>query len=434
VEYKVIKNNSDRFWEDNKDNSFGIDKDLIIKSDNNKISIESHGVDVILYRDNKKAKISVENKVIKGLVKENDKLYLGDEVIIKFEDFAPAKPNVNWNLWMGIIILLVILMITFLGWKKTTEINAENSYQKNFTEIKDNIKKADDIKSMDPEASLNLLNEAKNKLSQITNNKKHTTETIEIEKQINEKLVVGGSTEVVGFTEVYNTKSADVADRNYDKMVVSGNEAILSESKTGKIILVNLDLGSVTKFDVGQEIVELIYANKKIYFYDGRSILDTTKNKIADIGDIVFFKILNWNGSWYLLGQGGKISKLVGGKTSSWTSESTTLIDKPVDMVIDGTVWVVGINGDVQNYEKGVAKKWTPSIKISGEKVLGITTTADSAKVAIVTDKKIYIFEKLSGKLLATHNFEKIGIIQAKMASNDQIYVLGVDQKIYKVK
>lgn len=439
MEYKVIKNNSTDFWEDNKDDSFGIGKDLVIKLDKNKILVESHGIDVFLVRDNKKAKISDNEKVIKGVVEVNDELYLGKDVTIKFS--APAKqgikdrvPRINWNLWVGVTVLLLILVTIFFGWKKNTEINTEKQYQTVLLDVKDKISKSDEIKSMDPDTGLKLLNEANGKILQIKNNKIHGAEVIELEKNINEKLTVSGSTEVVGFTEIYNAKSADVTDRNYDKMVVSGNEAVLAEGKTGKIILINLDLGSVTKFDVGQEIIDLIYTNKKIYFYDGRSIIDSSKNKVAELGDIVYLKIMNWNSGWYLLGQEGKISKFVDNKVSAWTSGSVKLIDKPVSMTIDGTVWVVDGDGNVMNYEKGLEKKWSPSLKIVGEKVLGITTTADSTKISIISDKKVFVFEKTTGKLLATHNFEKIGIIEAKMGNNEQIYVLGSDLKIYKVK
>lgn len=437
MEYKVVKNNSDDFWEDNKDNSFGLGKEITIRFDKNKVSIESQGKDVYLQREEKRAKVSAEGQVIKGVVKNGDKLFLDDEVVIEFREIKYNK--INWNLWMGIVVLLLIMTVIFLGWKKTTQLNAENNYQKIMTEVKDDLAKADNIKSMDPETSLKLLNEARKKIQDVKSNKKHENETNDLEKLINEKLATGGSTEIVGFTEIYNTKSADVTDRIYDKMVVSGNEAVLAESKTGKLILVNLELGNVTKFDVGQEIIDLIYANKKIYFYDGRNIFDVAKNKVADAGTTVYSKIINWNNSWYLLGQEGKISKLVDNKISSWTSDTAKLIDKPVSMAIDGTVWVFGQSGEVLNYEKGIEKKWTPSIEInpttgSGQVILGITTTADSTKIAVISDKKVYVFEKSSGKLLATHNFEKMGIVEAKMGVNELIFVLAKDQKIYKVK
>jgi len=103
-------------------------------------------------------------------------------------------------------------------------------------------------------------------------------------------------------------------------------------------------------------------------------------------------------------------------------------------MSIDGTVWVIDVNGNIFNYEKGLNKKWIPSIKFVNEKILGISTTIDSDTIAIFSDKKVYVFEKSGGKLIASHNFEKIGIIDAKMGNNKQIYVLGTDQKIYKVK
>jgi len=434
VEYKVIKNNSTDFWEDSKDNSFGIGKDLVVNFVKNKISVESHGIEVFLQRNNKKAKISNNEKIINGMVEVNDEIYLGNNVIIKF--YLPAKPGVkiNWNLWVGVTVLLLILVTIFFGWKKNTEVNTEKSYQTVLLEIKDKISKSDEVKSIDPETGLKLLNEAKEKILQIKSNKIHEAEVIELEKVINERLTVSGSNEIGGFSDIYNAKSADVVDRSYDKMVVVGNEAVLGESKIGKIILVNLEQKNVSKFDVDQEITDLIYANKKVYFYDGRNILDTTKNIIAQLGETVYSKIVGWNNSWYLLGQDGKISKFADNKVSAWTSESAKLIDKPVSMAIDGTVWVVDASGAVINYEKGVEKKWNPSIKITGEKVLGITTTADSTKIAIVSDKKVFVFEKNSGKLLATHNFEKIGIIGAKMGNNEVIYVLGNDQKIYKVK
>ncbi len=437
--YKVTKNNSDNFWEDNKNNSFGLDNKLIITLNKNVITVEGHGADAYIWRDNKKAKISNDEKIVKGIVKNGDKLFLGDEVIVEFflTKHNLNLPKINWNLWIGVIILLSLAVIIFTGWKRTVEIKTENEYQKNLTIIKDKISKSDELKSIDPETSLKLLSEAKNNLPLIKINKKHITETNEIEKQIEEKMAISGSTEVVGFSDIYNAKTADAVDRNYDKMAVSGNLAVLTEIKTGKIILVNLDSGKVDKFEVNKEItniIDVIFANKNIFIYDGKDIWDIKNNKVAQIGDEVFTKVLNWNSSWYLLGQDGKIKKFNDNKISNWTSDSATLINKPVGMAIDATVWVVDGGGNVANYEKGINKKWASSINIANEKIIGITTTADSNKVAIISDKKVYIFEKNGGKLMATHNFEKIGIIEAKMGNNEQIYVLGQDQKIYKVK
>lgn len=437
MDYRVISNSIEEFWNDKKTGSFGVGEKLVVKIVKNIISVKSNGVNVYLIRDGKRAKISTDNKTIKGQVVDGDKIYFDNEFVADFfvkKSKGINMPSINWNLWMGIVVLLLILVVIFLGWKKNGENNLEKKYNSSLMELNDKLAKSDEIKSIDPDTSLKLLNEAKGVLLLIKDNKKHESEVKDKEKLIDEKLAVGGSLEVTGFTDIYNTKSADIADRAYDKMTVVGNEAVIAESKTGKIILVNLDLGSVTKFDVGQQMVDIIFANKKVYFYDGISIFDSAKNKIVDTGSEVFVKIVSWNNSWYMLGQDGKISKVSDNKVGLWTGEKQRLIDKPVSMTIDGTVWVTDVNGNVINYEKGVEKKWSPSLKISGEKVLGITTTADSSKVAIITDKKVFVFDKISGELLATHNFEKIGIIEAKMGLNDQIYVLGQDQKIYKVK
>jgi hypothetical protein len=249
-------------------------------------------------------------------------------------------------------------------------------------------------------------------------------------------LSVSGSTDVVSFTEVYNTKTADATDRTYDKMALFGDESVLTETKTGKTIEVNLVSGQVSKFDFGVEnkIIDIELVNKNIFIYDGRNISDINKNLVANVGNEVFSKVYSWNSTWYLLGQDGKIKKLISGKVTDWTVDGAELIDKPVSMTIDGTVWVISQTGQVINYEKGNIKKWNPSIKITENKIIGITTTAESSKVAVVSDKKIFVFEKSGGKLVASHNFEKIGIVESKMGNNDQIYVLGQDQKIYKVK
>jgi len=443
VDYKIVKNNLSDFWEDKNEESFG-SKKVTVKLDKNIIQVESLGGDVFLQRDGKRAKISKENQTIKGVIKDNDRLFLEDGVIIEFEDKKNilTMPKINWNLWIGVVVLLGLIIVIFLGWKKTTETSAEDNYQKVSAEIRDNIDKSENIKSIDPETSLKLLNEAKNKITQLKNNKKHETETNDLDKIINDKLAVGGSNDVISFTEIYDTKIADTVDRTYDKMIIANDEATVVESKNKKIVQINLSSGQVNRLEIDKEILDIVDVaniNKKIYVYDGKNIWDSGKNKIADLEETVYSKIISWNKSWYLLGQDGKISKFTDNKVSVWTSEAAKLIDKPVGMAIDGTIWVVGQNGEVINYEKGVEKKWVPSITInpstgSGQAVLGITTTADSSKIAIVSDKKVYVFEKSSGKLVATNSFEKVGIIDAKMGTSDQIFVLAKDQKIYKVK
>lgn len=437
MEYKIIKNNAPDFWEDKKTKSFGLDNKLIIKVKDNNISIESHEVDVFIYRDGKKAKVSNSEKIIKGIIKDNDRLYIGDDLVLEF--FANNKikiSQINWNLWGGIGVLLVLILIIFFGWKKNSETTLEKDYQAILSEIKGNITKSDDIQSIDPETSLKLLNEAKIKISTIKNNIKHETEILNLEKQLNEKLSVNGSNEVVGFEEIYDTKIADTVDRKYDKMMIFGDNATLLDSNSRRIIDVNLISKAVIKFEIDKEILNIIDVakiNKNIFIYDGQNIWDLQKNKV-DLGTEVFTKIYNWNNSWYLLSQDGKIKKFSDNKISNWTTDSAILINKPVGITIDGTVWVTDSSGNVVNYEKGVNKKWVASIKFGSEKIIDITTTADSDKIAIISDKKVYVFGKSDGKLLAFYNFEKVGIVSAKMGNNSQIYVQGDDSKIYKVK
>jgi len=437
VEYKIIKNSSPDFWEDKKLNIFGLDKKVVIRTLKNNISIESHGVDIYLLRGGKKAKVSSDEQIIKGNIVQSDKLYVGDDLIVEFYvKNKIAIPKINWNLWAGVAVLLILILIIFFGWKKTSEANTEKIYQTILAEIKGNIVKSDDIKSIDPETGLSLLNEAKKKIVEIKNNPKHEMEVLNIDTQINEKLAVNGSCEVVGFEEIYDTKIADTVDRKYDKMTIVGDVVTLLDSNSRRVIDVNLISKAVTKFEIDKEILNVIdvaKANKLIYIYDGQNIWDLQKNKI-NLGTEVFSKIYYWNKNWYLLSQDGKIKKFSDGKISNWTIESALLIDKPVGMTIDGSVWVIDEKGNINNYEKGENKNWVPSIKFANEKIIGITTTADSDKVAVISDKKVYVFDKNGGKLGATNSFEKIGIVASQMGNNGQIYVLSADSKIYKVK
>lgn len=445
MEYKIIKNEGESFWEEKNKGLFGLktkDGEISVEFQNNLIKIVSNQMEAFLFRDGKKAKVSVDGKKIKGMIKDGDRLYLANEVIIEFFIFKQKKvdfkmPVINWNLWAGIVILLFILIITFWGWKKNTEASIEKKYQQILLEINDNLKKSDEIKSIDSETSLKLLNIAKEKNQEIKSNKKHELETIEIEKIINEKLLVSGSSDVASFEEFYDTKIADTSDRKYLKINISGDVAVLTDIANRKIIQINLSSKQVIKHDINNaisNIVDVSLVNNKINIYDGKNILDLENNKITNDIDEVFVNTTNWNKSWYMLGQTGKIEKYSNGSATTWTNTAALLIDRPISMAIDGTVWVIGENREVLNYEKGIVKKWTPSLKINGEKVIGITTTAESNDVAIILDKKVLLFSKTNGKLMATYNFEKVGIIGGRMGNKNQIYILGNDQKIYKVK
>ena len=128
MEYKVVKNNSTEFWEDNKDNSFGIGKDLVIKLDKNKILVESRGVDVFLIRDNKKAKISDNEKAIKGIILERIFAFVGTALYLIFaivivKQVSMMTKNVN-DKFNGVVIvfsyihlaLAVFLMLMSIIW------------------------------------------------------------------------------------------------------------------------------------------------------------------------------------------------------------------------------------------------------------------------------------------------------------------------------
>jgi hypothetical protein len=120
------------------------------------------------------------------------------------------------------------------------------------------------------------------------------------------------------------------------------------------------------------------------------------------------------------------------GAGSSWLKEGESLPANTTSFAINGQVWVIGQNGTIVPFTRGVHETFQSKTVATNAKNL---VTAVDSEVLAFTDKDnlVYIYGKSSDTAL-NYNFDKHKILSlAISASTKTIFVLCDDQKIYKI-
>lgn len=241
---------------------------------------------------------------------------------------------------------------------------------------------------------------------------------------------------------VYNTQLTGNTGKNYENIVVAGDEAYITDRGSGWVEKINWQLKSAEKIladDKIKGISEVTLDGKKLLAFDGQSVWEIKKDGVKEIGKVNtqnLIKLRAWNGSWYFLANNGEIwKKSANGEVTLWTLDKKGLVISANDMAIDGKIWVSNASGELKQYQLGKEENWKITVALNELDFIRVLSRPESNQVILVSRKKLWLIDKVKGTLTETLNLEKIGIKDAAITDDGKvIIVLGADQRIYKVK
>ncbi|KKQ30383.1 MAG: hypothetical protein US46_C0008G0040 [Candidatus Shapirobacteria bacterium GW2011_GWF2_37_20] len=235
------------------------------------------GGSVILIRENKIARLA--NKV-KGKIKTGDKIWLlsqeaesefnknirenfegativieipGEEVekkqeiFVKERAFFQERNNKSVNLILGLVVFLLLIVGTFLGYQKRTEAEQKKKFEEIKSGVEEKIKEIEGVRTLNIETALELARNAES----ITNNagvaeKRYFQELAELRNKITEiKKSLGG--ENTEYEVAYDTSLIKEGEDLFKGMAVGGGVAYLWSQSLGQVNAVDPNLKSMEK-------------------------------------------------------------------------------------------------------------------------------------------------------------------------------------------
>ncbi|HBP50728.1 MAG: hypothetical protein US68_C0010G0017 [Candidatus Shapirobacteria bacterium GW2011_GWE1_38_10] len=430
------------------------------------------GGSVILIRENKIARLA--NKV-KGKIKTGDKIWLlsqeaesefnknirenfegativieipGEEVekkqeiFVKERAFFQERNNKSVNLILGLVVFLLLIVGTFLGYQKRTEAEQKKKFEEIKSGVEEKIKEIEGVRTLNIETALELARNAES----ITNNagvaeKRYFQELAELRNKITEiKKSLGG--ENTEYEVAYDTSLIKEGEDLFKGMAVGGGVAYLWSQSLGQVNAVDPNLKSMEKIISDERIktwLGIFNNGEKWYGYNQNKIYEIKRNELTEteIGGVATVgEMTGWNGLTYVLDNGNQnIMKLNEGEGKKWLKEETVLAEEMTGMSIDSSIWVLGKSGKIYRYNRGVEEKFAMSALTSQSFAKSLKTSEQVNFLAYVTDENTVVIYGKDGKILGKYNFGERKINDIGIENqNKAVLVLAKNGKIYRIR
>ena len=352
------------------------------------------------------------------------------------------------QVYIAITLLLGLFVSSYFGYQKNKKNAAENKYQQLKTELESQLNNISLVKSMNLEAAQTGAKESEKLVDQMSKLSIHQDEVNQFKSQINLLLSQTGVNENY-IPDIFFDASLIISNPQYKDILLADGKIYLLDSANGRIdslsinekssksILISENIKSATKIFGDNKYLYLLYQDHISQIND--SSIDQ-KIGFVDIKDpINITDIQIWNGSIYSIDSDNqsiwKFTPNSSGFSSpqSWLKNDKKLSLGPISLAIDGEVWVLYQNGQIDNYLSGVKDNF----KLSGNNQFTQTknldvSSEDDGFISFVDNQNIIFVYKKSGDFVAKYNLGQLKVVDTVINSNI-LYLLASDQKIYKI-
>lgn len=276
------------------------------------------------------------------------------------------------NITVAIILIFLLLVSIFLGFKKRISTDILESDREVLTKAQEQYQEALQNKEINPDRAKSLLLQAQEILVSYQPKSQEAEKLqqlkMEIEKNL-EEVSREFKEEPTVFLDLNLVKSGFVGE----KLALSGGKLAILDSTNGAIISVELESKKGKILSGGENIKKansigkitnfvLVVSEEKLLMIDDQNGKITAEKEINDLGKIN--DLVGFSGNAYLLGQ-NQIYKFSG--VDSGLADSQEYLKKPSDflkdsaaMAIDGSVWVLDKDGAINKFTRGAEDSFYP--------------------------------------------------------------------------
>lgn len=344
---------------------------------------------------------------------------------------------------IGFLILLGISI--FFGWKKRRGQQRGLKAEKLSNQIEELITNANSIRNLEPEESINLINQAKEvnqKLSQLDQAKADNYEQRmeEIKQNLGEKPLS---------PKMYYDMHLVDEDVEIKSVYSNGQQALVYDRGGQRLVRIDLEARSFeiiagAKSSGNQNLVA--FWQDRNYFVSNRTIYWTKNEELVELQELSdqFNPIAAdcWLGSLYLLDPSQKeiwkfpaTTEGIGRERAWFKSKSGLDFSKLVDMAIDSNIWLLADDGQIYKYLSGDRQDFQVQLPegIGKARYLAVAQEAERLAFWDSENQIIWLFSK-KGTFVARQPVE-VNDIRGIAISPDgtKVYLFGRD-KIYLVE
>ncbi len=344
---------------------------------------------------------------------------------------------------IGFLVLLTVSI--FFGWKKRRDQQQQLKITGLASQIDEKISNANSLRNLDPEESIDLINQAEeinDQLSQLDQPKSESYQQImeEIKQNLGEKPLAPAMH--------YDMRLVS-EDVEIESIYTNGQIALIFDNRGQRLISVNLERKSADILTGSKKLTDsglVAFSNNRYYFISKNTIYWVKDENLVEILGLSqeFNPVAagSWLGNLYLLDsnleeiwQFPVINQGVGRERAWLKSKAGLEFSQLADMAIDGNIWILSQTGEVYKYLSGEREGFQMQLPagIGKAKYLAVAQESERFTFWDSENKIIWLFTK-EGEFIARQPVE-VDEIRGVSISPDgsNVYLFGID-KIYLVE
>lgn len=347
------------------------------------------------------------------------------------------------NIIIGIILLLVLGISITLGFRKNQTTQTEIQYQKLQSELTKTLSDGYAIKNLNIDTAKALGIKSSQILDQINalKSKQHQAEISQFQSQIQSLLNQTGSVDPTQKKDWYDTSNI-TNNPGYSSIAFINNTLYLLDSQNGRIDQLNTSEKSIKTISQSADLKsvnQLIVSSNQVLGQTPTGIVSITKDQVQSV--LVANSISSglWNGLLYLLDTNAQnVFKVTStstgfGALTAWLKENESFPSQASSIAINGKIWILSTDGTITPYLRGVKDNFKPSQPIKATNARHLISGLDTEILAFIDgDSTVYVIKK-NGETQAKYSLDKKISSIALDETNNVIFALCVDQKIYKI-
>jgi len=367
------------------------------------------------------------------------------ELYVSHHQVGQLNKRKKLNIAIALILLLTLAFSFYFGFRKTEATKAEAKFIELSQKIIDSLKNARDVKNINLESSAEFAAQADSLYQEIALLNLHQEQLDSFHQQIQDILAQTGSSQGLSLDFFYDTSSISSKPK-YSQMIFSEDSLYLLDSSVGRVDSLGLENKNTKNISISDDIknaITLIKSDNNYYILTPTAIsllgkTDTeVKIKFTDIGpEVKALDLQSWNSALYLLTDSSVYKYTLSGSSfsppSAWLQEETALPQNPSSFAINGKIWLLSANGNLQPYIRGLSDHYQLSQNQDISQAKNLLTGLDDQRLFFTaSDNLVYVYDK-DGQFVSKYNLgdQKIQDI-AFDEKTSVLYLLCQDQKIY---
>ena len=343
------------------------------------------------------------------------------------------------NLIIGTIALLGLIASLVVGYTKNHQKQQQQTFSQLESEILVNLKNIDTVKKLNLEDAKTLASQTSSLIDQMAVLNLYPDKVSLYKSQIDQILSQTGSAEHTNPDFYYDT-SLITSDPSYQKLIFDTDTLYLLDTSKGLISsITGKSSRQISADQMTKNIKAITIFNSSPYALTNDGLYLISKEnwqKRLDLDTQNPISTRTWgSGVYFLSGDTITKSSLVNNVLTdpkSWLDDGQSLPTNPVDLAIDGKVWILSKTANISVYLRGKKDNFKLTDPPQTDQASHLLVGQDTDLLIFISDPKTILVYTKTGQPQAKYSFSDFDVLSIAFDESSQtLYLLASDQKIY---